>query len=66
MYNIDRAVLQAEQERTGRVYFHQEQIQWIEKMFPEPLHTPASTPAEMYYQSGIRRVVAVMKDKVQQ
>lgn len=48
-----------------RVHFHPEQIKWLEKMFPEILHTPNSTPAEMYYSSGMRRVVEAVRSKVQ-
>ena len=48
-----------------RVHFHPEQLKWLEKMFPEILHSPNSTPAEMYYSSGIRRVVEAVRSKVQ-
>lgn len=48
-----------------RVHFHPEQVKWLEKVFPEILHTPNSTPAEMYYSSGMRRVVEAIRSKVQ-
>ena len=46
-----------------RVAFHPEQIAWLEKMFPEVIHNAASTPAEMYIQAGVRRVIATIRDK---
>ena len=51
--------------RGDSIYFHPEQIKWLERMFPEILHSPSATPAEMYYSSGTRRVVQAVKEKVQ-
>ena len=53
-----------EMEREGRITFHPEQLKWLERMFPEVIPNPASTPAEMYFQGGSRRVVAAVRAKV--
>jgi len=47
-----------------KIHFHVEQLKWLEKMFPEIIHTPNSTPAEMYYSSGARRVLEAVRARV--
>ena len=49
-----------------RIRFHPEQLQWLESMFPEIIASPTSTAAEMYFNAGMRRVIAVVRNKVQQ
>lgn len=49
-----------------RIRFHPEQLKWLESMFPEIIASPTSTAAEMYFNAGMRRVVAVVRNKVQQ
>lgn len=48
-----------------RITFHREQVAWLERMFPEIIASPTSTPAEMYVQAGMRRVVKAVKERVQ-
>jgi hypothetical protein len=49
-----------------RIRFHPEQLKWLEGMFPEIIASPTSTAAEMYFNAGMRRVIAVVRNKVQQ
>ncbi len=60
-----KEVRNVEMDRDGKVSFHPEQVRWLERMFPEVVHSPSNTPEEMYYHAGTRRVVLVIKCKVQ-
>lgn len=53
-----------EMEREGKISFHPEQLKWLERMFPEVIPNPSSTPAEMYFNGGSRRVVEAVRSKV--
>jgi hypothetical protein len=60
-----RLVRESEMEQSGAVMFHPEQQKWLDKMFPEVIPSPASTPAEMYFQGGARMVVQLVRSRVQ-
>lgn len=60
----DDLIEQVQMERDGKVYFHPEQLKWLEKQFPEVVHSPSSTPEEMYFHSGTRRVIHTIKSKL--
>lgn len=47
-----------------KITFHPEQVRWLEELFPEIVHTPNRTPAEMYHQGGIRTVVLAVRSKM--
>lgn len=47
----------------SKVMFHHEQVKYLEKMFPERVHTPKNTPEEMYYYAGVRAVVAFIRER---
>lgn len=47
-----------------RMSFHPEQLKWLEKMFPEVIPTPDSTPSQMYWRGGTRAVLDVVRSRV--
>ena len=44
--------------------FTVKQMQWLEKQFPEIVHTPTSTNDELRHYFGQRSVLAVIRNRV--
>lgn len=46
-----------------KVYFHPEQVKYLEKMFPERLFPPTASLEEINQYMGTRRVVQFLRDR---
>ena len=55
----------ASEDTQGRqkILFYPEQIEWLEKMYPELLFTPAMSNDEIRHYSGVRSVVLAIKER---
>jgi hypothetical protein len=49
---------------SAQVRFTRQQIEWIEKQFPEVAGTPNTSDAELRFRSGQRSVIAVLRERV--
>lgn len=46
------------------VYFHPEQIKYLERTFPEKVVLPSTTEAEMRFHGGQRNIIKFIASKV--
>lgn len=51
------------QHNGAQVRFTRQQIEWIEKQFPEVAGTPNTSDAELRFRSGQRSVIAVLRTR---
>lgn len=48
---------------SAQVRFTRQQIEWLEKQFPEVAGTPSTSDAELRFRSGQRSVIAVVRSR---
>lgn len=55
----------SQEQEQDKVYFHPEQMKYLEKIFCTVVHTPHSTENEMRHYNGQQSVLEFIRNRVQ-